>query len=185
MVNTLCLFRMAAEWIHVVGIDWFLAFLQRNVHHTTVAKALRIIAVLLSHPVLQQKFREGTACGGWATGMSDTGGHSPVGKAPLERRPLSIPTLPGYQAMSYLLTAHSHCSHIFVVLLAILLGRNIVEIPMAVTFDLDGLRRAFKLGKDVPVQPVARNAGMKVNTDAAIVLLVILRSFLSEVCIGN
>lgn len=173
---------MASELILILGIDWLLAFLQRNVHHTTVARALRIIAAMLSHPVLQQRFRDGNVSGSWIVGVLESGGQSPVAKTVSEMRPSSIPTLPGYQAMSYLLTAHVHCSHICIVLLTILLGRNIVEIPMAVQLDTDGLHRAFDIPKISPGKAVKRNPGLRVNADAALVLFVVFRSLLSEVC---
>ena len=163
------LHRLASEVMDVLGSDWLLAFMQCNVHHTTVTRALRIVAAMLRHPVLQQRFQDGTMCGNWTVGTNESGKHSPVAKSISEIRPLCIPDL------------RVHCSHIFIILLAVLLGRNIVEIPMTVQLVADGLHRAFDIGKASPSEQSSRIPGVRVNSDMALVLLVILRSLLSEV----
>ena len=175
------LHRLASEVMDVLGSDWLLAFMQCNVHHTTVTRALRIVAAMLRHPVLQQRFQDGTMCGNWTVGTNESGKRSPVAKSISEIRPLCIPDLRGYHALSYLLPPHVHCSHIFIILLAVLLGRNIVEIPMTVQLVADGLHRAFDIGKASPSKQSSRIPGVRVNSDMALVLLVILRSLLSEV----
>jgi hypothetical protein len=172
--------RLASEVMDVLGSDWLLAFMQHNVHHTTVTRALRIVAAMLRHPVLQLRFQDGTMCGNWTIGANEPGKHSPVPKSISEMRPLCIPDLRGYHALSYMLPPHVHCSHIFVILLAVLLGQNIVEIPMTVQLNADELDKIFNFGRASPSKQLSKNPGVRVNSDMALVLLVILRSLLSE-----
>lgn len=51
----------------MLGLDWVLLFLQRQLHPTTVVLGLQLLTVLLSCPTLMQRFREASHNGGWLT----------------------------------------------------------------------------------------------------------------------
>jgi hypothetical protein len=64
MMSFLC-FSFCEELLRILGFDWLLLFMQGNLHGTTVVMTMRILLLLLSNQSAMQKFREGTAGGGW------------------------------------------------------------------------------------------------------------------------
>uniref|UniRef100_A0A183C1L8 Uncharacterized protein n=1 Tax=Globodera pallida TaxID=36090 RepID=A0A183C1L8_GLOPA len=51
--------------VDTLGFGWILAFCGPRVHHGTLFLAMRILANLLRYPSLVNKFRDGSANGGW------------------------------------------------------------------------------------------------------------------------
>lgn len=57
--------QMSEHIARVLGFDWLLSLMSPSVHSGTVYLALRILLSILAHPPLLQKFRDGSANGGW------------------------------------------------------------------------------------------------------------------------
>ncbi len=53
------------EFQRLLGYDWFLLFMQPNVHKTTLIKSCRILFILLLNAQNLYKFKDSSFCGGW------------------------------------------------------------------------------------------------------------------------
>lgn len=58
---------MSEQIVRVLGFDWVLALFSAGVHAGSVVIGLRILLSVLKHEHLLNKFREGSANGGWLT----------------------------------------------------------------------------------------------------------------------
>uniref|UniRef100_A0A914RG74 Uncharacterized protein n=1 Tax=Parascaris equorum TaxID=6256 RepID=A0A914RG74_PAREQ len=59
--------QMSEQIVRVLGFDWVLALFSAGVHAGSVLIGLRILLSVLKHEHLLNKFREGSANGGWLT----------------------------------------------------------------------------------------------------------------------
>ncbi len=53
----------------LLGYDWFLLFMQPNIHRTSQVKACKILFTLLLNPQNLNRFKESTYCGGWLNNL--------------------------------------------------------------------------------------------------------------------
>lgn len=60
-------FRLCDLVVKTLGFDWVLALFTPGAHHATVVLGLRVLLALLKHDHLMQKFKGGSANGGWLT----------------------------------------------------------------------------------------------------------------------
>jgi len=157
-------------------------FLHGNVHQETVNRALRILVQLLSDSTLLQRFHEGDIFGGWVYGFETISPEmckllesSTVNFNPLKR---SVHTpLAGATLLSQLLPSHSQSSQVYLLMVAILLGRTCTDIPFSASFDLETLDSIFQLGNSSQMVQQA-----KICPDAAYVLLAMIRVLIHQVC---
>ena len=155
-------------------------FLHNNIHKETVNRALRILVQLLSDSTLLQKFHEGDIFGGWVHGFETI---SPEMSQLLETstanfnpfKPSMHKPLPGAAVLSVLLPNHSHSSQVYLLMVAILLGRTCTDIPFSANFDLEALDLIFQVGSS------SRMEQAKICPDAAYVLLAMARALVHQV----
>ena len=157
-------------------------FLHGNVHQETVNRALRILVQLLSDSTLLQRFHEGDIFGDWVYGFetispemcklleSSTSNFNPL------KRTMHTP-LPGATLLSQLLPNHSQSSQVYLLMVAILLGRTCNDIPFSANFDLETLDSIFQAGNSSQMVQQA-----KICPDAAYVLLAMIRVLIHQVC---
>ena len=156
-------------------------FLHGNVHQETVNRALRILVQLLSDSTLLQRFQEGDIFGDWVCGFETISPEmckllekSTTNFNPLKRS-MHTP-LPGATLLSQLLPSHSQSSQVYLLMVAILLGRTCTNIPFSASFDLETLDSIFQLGYSSQMIQQA-----KIFPDAASVLLTMTRVLIHQV----
>ena len=172
--------RFAHQIHRALGFDWLMLFLHSNIHKETVNRALRILVQLLSDATLLQKFHEGDIFGGWVHGFETI---SPEMSHLLETsttnfnpfKPSMHKPLPGAAVLSVLLPNHSQSAQVFLLMVAILLGRTCTDIPFSANFDLEALDLIFQVGSS------SRMEQAKICPDAAYVLLAMARALVHQV----
>ena len=154
-------------------------FLHGNVHQETVNHALQILVQLLSDSTLLQRFHEGDIFGDWVYGFetishemcklleSSTSNFNPL------NRTMHTP-LPGATLLSQLLPNLSQSSQVYLLMVAILLGRTCNDILFSANFDLETLDSIFQAGNSLQMA--------KICPDAAYVLLAVIRVLVHQVC---
>ena len=164
-----------------LGFDWLMLFMDASIHSETVTRAVRILIQLLTDPTLRPKFREGDIFGGWVKGfdsissdMSRLLSTSVPHFNPL--RPSTNSQLPGASVLTYLLPNHAHLSHLFLLLVASLLGKASTDIPYSSKFNTETLEDLFSIGDTTNMA-----LQYKIFSDAAFVLLALTRSLLHQV----
>lgn len=127
------------EVVRVLGLDWVLLWTQPNLHPSTVVWGLRILVALCSNPLLLQKFREGSASGGW---LQDTQrlqdkmggllgyqlGTSPGAQKSQEIR-LDAVHVPGFQRLSWQLPYHLEVPEVYFLIMALMMGQPVKLLP--------------------------------------------------------
>lgn len=155
-------------------------FLQANLHTETVVRALRMLVYLLCEPALKQKFRDGDIFGGWVHGfetisiemtklLNESPNFSPLSAS------MKSP-LPGAAVLSQLLPNHIHSSQVFLLMIAILLGRSGSDIPFSANFDLECFDSVFHISSMLQM-----GRPMTLCPDAVHVLLAMTRAILHQV----
>ncbi|XP_029841953.2 WD repeat and FYVE domain-containing protein 3 [Ixodes scapularis] len=176
------------ELARVLGLDWVLLFLQRQLHPTTVVLGLQLLTVLLSCPTLMQRFREASHNGGWLTetdlvlqnrttvllgfnvsAPNNKGGSSQSIKA-------EVYQVPGFQQLQWLMCQHVKVPDINFLLLAMLMGRPVTRIPCGLQFSLDNIW-SFLFG--VPPGQSVMSQG-DINFELVVVLLAMVRVVLNQ-----
>ena len=152
-----------------------------SIHAETVSRAVRILIQLLTDPTLRLKFHDGEIFGGWvqgfdsiSTNMSRLLSTSVPNFNPL--RPSTNSQLAGASVLTYLLPHHAHLSHLFLLLVANLLGKASTDIPYSSQFNTETLEDLFSIGDTTNMAQQ-----YKIFTDAAYVLLALTRSLLHQV----
>ena len=165
-----------------LGFDWLMLFMDASIHAETVSRAVRILIQLLTDSILRVKFHEGDIFGGWVQGfesissdMSQMLSTSVSHFNPL--KPSTNSQLSGASALSYILPHHAHLSHVFLLLVASLLGKSSTDIPFSSQFNTETLEDLFSIGDTTNMAQQ-----FKIFTDAAYVLLALTRSLLHQVC---
>ncbi|XP_064637335.1 WD repeat and FYVE domain-containing protein 3-like isoform X3 [Lineus longissimus] len=214
--------QVCEELLRVLGYDWLLLFMQGHLHSSSVVLATRILLVMLSVPSGLAKFRDGSCGGGW---LCDTesilqsrmgvllagfniGSQIPRG----QKREVNqeVCHIPGFTALQWLLPKHAHVPELYFLLMALLLGQQVKEMPEKVQDALikqvnGGFRSAnfsttcSKLGqKEIPFdldsvwtyifgvpasQPMTGNrkeAKPDICPEATLVILAMIRSMLNQ-----
>uniref|UniRef100_A0AAY5EMX6 DUF4704 domain-containing protein n=1 Tax=Electrophorus electricus TaxID=8005 RepID=A0AAY5EMX6_ELEEL len=132
------------EVFFTLGSDWFLLFLQRQTHSSTVLLVLQLLIHFLSNPAIMAKFKEGVSLGTLVENM----------EMPLEiignlktrfwsHECLSC-TCPGFTVLPKLLLSHISLPQVYGAIAALLLGK--ADLPMA---DMTNGQLHLNLGKQL------------------------------------
>lgn len=166
-----------------LGFDWLMLFMDARIHAETVSTAVRILIQLLTDSNLRLKFHEGEIFGGWVQGfdsissdMSRLLSTSVAYFNPL--KPATNTQLSGACVLTYILPNHAHLSHLFLLLVANLLGKSSTDIPYSSQFNTETLEDVFSIGDTTNMAQQ-----YKIFTDAAYVLLALTRSLLHQVSV--
>ncbi|XP_048248442.1 WD repeat and FYVE domain-containing protein 3-like isoform X1 [Haliotis rufescens] len=183
----------------VLGFDWLLLFLKPHLHQSTVVLALRLLLTMFRNPNNINRFREGSFGGGWlgdtehviknqmATMLGFNLGTASKGH---EREVNSeVCHVPGFLALQWLLPRHTDVSALYFLLMALMLGQHMKDLPADVQVDAQA-RSHGRLNLDavwtvifgVPAsKPVVLLAREKVDLvpDAAFVILSMIRAMLN------
>ena len=177
--HTICSFIYVFN--SALGFDWLMLFMDASIHAETVSRAVRILIQLLTDPTLRVKFHEGDIFGGWVQGFDSISSDMSrlLSRSVSHFNPLKPSTnsqLSGASVMSYILPHHAHVSHLFLLLVASLLGKSSTDIPFSSRFNTETLEDLFSIGDTTNMAH-----HFKIFTDAAYVLLALTRSLLHQV----
>ncbi|KAL5018829.1 hypothetical protein ScPMuIL_004551 [Solemya velum] len=172
-----------------LGYDWLLLFLQGHVHSSTVILILRILITMFQSPVLTQHFREGVPGGGWLSDTKSVLGQQ-VGvmlgfnigtSSKGQKREINkeVTQVPGFTILHWLLPKHNNVPEIYFLLMALLLGQPVRNIPSDVQFNLDAIWTViFGVPTSKPV--LTRDTQMDLCAESALVILSMIRSILNQ-----
>ncbi|VDN90901.1 unnamed protein product [Brugia pahangi] len=173
--------------VKTLGFDWVLALFTSGVHCTTVVLGLRILLALLKHDHLMQKFREGSANGGWLTdadsfvrnraavllGFSVSAYGGNVG-AHVDINP-ELSECSGFIMLEHLLHYHYEKPQCYLAMLALLVGQPVSSITLVDNFSLDLIwSHVFGLSLSSSVSEAV--SGIEVCCEAVIPLLSMVRA---------
>ena len=181
-----------AQAIHsVLGFDWLMLFLHPHIHRETVNRAFRILVQLLSDQNLLNKFRDGTLGCRW---LKEAQGYlfelvpqmnqhfhlkfhsilSP-GKEQGWKELKAFCSLPGFCLLNNLLPKHKESPQVYLLVIALLLGKSVSDVPNNAPFNLESLDSIFQMS--------SKEHKLKVNLcmDAVYILLTITRVLLHPV----
>ncbi|XP_071829084.1 WD repeat and FYVE domain-containing protein 3-like isoform X3 [Apostichopus japonicus] len=170
----------------ILGFDWFLLFLQGHIHSTTVILSLKIlIKTFISNPSCVNKFREGTIGGGWLDNTEPVlhnrmgvvlGFNVGKGSKHNQNREIIVEAsrLPGFTMLQWLLRQHTDVPEVYLMMLALTLGKSVNDIPPNFELDLDSLWKFLFEGSSPH--------DLKINllADAAITILALIREILNQ-----
>ena len=122
--------------VNTLGFGWFLALCEPSIHPGTLFLALRTLVGVLKYPTLMEKFREGSANGGWLTdaeqvtrnraavllGFSVSAHGGAVGSSVDINAQLSH--CGGFAALEVLMASHAERAFAYVAVLALLFGQH-------------------------------------------------------------
>ncbi|XP_019848853.1 PREDICTED: WD repeat and FYVE domain-containing protein 3-like isoform X2 [Amphimedon queenslandica] len=175
--------KFARQVVSTLGFDWFLLFLQPQVHRENVIKLLRmLVLILLSDSKLRKNFTNGDIFGGWLHGMrtvlpdySDEI-HKIIlfSLSPDTRPEVSIP---GPIILSRLLPYHLSSPQTFLLIIGLLLGTPVTEIPYTAPLTIDSLSSIFDISHN---SKSTQRANSRLYPDAVFVLLAMIRLLLHE-----
>ncbi|KAH9494853.1 WD repeat and FYVE domain-containing protein 3, partial [Bulinus truncatus] len=174
-----------------LGFDWLLLFLQTNVHPTTVVLTLRVLLVMFRNNENVRRFRDGSYGGGWMGGTEvllknqmsimlgfDTGSHAGHDREMISSE---VSHVPGFLALQWLLSKHTHVSDVYFLLMALLLGqqnRSIVTEGQKLSVD-SVWTVIFGVPASKPMHLLSRES-VDLCPDAALVLLAMIRQMINE-----
>ncbi|KAM3726430.1 WD repeat and FYVE domain-containing protein [Dirofilaria immitis] len=182
--NNLLLCDLVAK---TLGFDWILALITPGAHYTTVVLGLRILLALLKHSHLMQKFKEGSANGGWLTdadsfvrnraavllGFSVSAYGGNVG-AHVDINP-ELSECGGFIILEHLLYYHSEKPQCYLAMLALLVGQPVSGITLVDNFSLDLIwSHVFGLSLSSSVSEAV--SGIEICCEAVIPLLSMVRA---------
>ena len=154
-----------------------MVFLQADIHLDTVIKALRILVHLLCDRTLFQKFHDGEIFGAWVHGFESISVEmsglltTSTSFNPLRGTQTQMP-LPGAAVLAQYLPHHLQSPQVFLLMIAILLGRPATEIPFSAKFDMETMDTIFQISNSAHLSKI------KLCADAAFVLLAMVRVLL-------
>ena len=148
--------KYCEDVVQVVGFDWILLFVgQGHLHPSTVVWGLKILVTIVSIPSLMDKFRQGTCNGHWLmkseivlqNKMIQALGQTTSSSTRAAKRTVrqDIFSVPGFQSLNWLLPNHVEIPEIYFLLISMVLGKPVKEVPLGTKFDLDTCCR-FILG---------------------------------------
>ncbi|PAV81676.1 hypothetical protein WR25_17284 isoform D [Diploscapter pachys] len=141
--------QMSEHIVRVLGFDWLLSLMSPSVHSGTVYLALRILLSTLAHPPLLQKFRDGSANGGWLAdadsvvrnraavvlGFSVSAHDGTIGSK-VELNP-ELAHCSGFAALEHLMGAHADKPHTYYAMLSLLVGQPIKDLRLCEQLSVD------------------------------------------------
>ncbi|XP_023930684.1 WD repeat and FYVE domain-containing protein 3 [Lingula anatina] len=183
--------QVSDEIQRVLGFDWLMLFLQGNLHPTTVVLAFKILVVMLGNATSLQRFREGLLAGGW---LHDTeavlenrlgvllGFNVGSGKMKTEKREINTDVchIHGFTLLQGLLPKHCYIPELYLMLMSLLLGQPVKELPLDIQFDIDSVW-TYIFG--VPAsQPAAslKNHKTEFCPEAAFCILAMVRAIFNQ-----
>ncbi|XP_026707231.1 WD repeat- and FYVE domain-containing protein 4 [Athene cunicularia] len=128
------------ETFLVLGPDWFLLFMQRYLHSSTVVLGIKLLLCFLHNRLLLNKFKEGIVAGCWLENSS-------AGLNILMDNLKAHPPMPdngsflifGFSVLQRCLTDHIHIPEIYLLLAGLLLATPQSEPPEAAKKDLESM----------------------------------------------
>jgi hypothetical protein len=183
--------KYCEDVVQVVGYDWMQLFLQGHLHSTTVVWGLRILMTLISIPNLLEKFRLGTCNGHWliksevvlqnkmvqALGMNTSTTASKVTRRGIRQ---DIFNVPGFQLLNWLMPCHVEIPEAYFLLVAMVLGQPVRNLPENPKFDLDSVW-CYIFGTSASECTQSDIAGkVKLSGDAMITVLSMVRTMLNS-----
>ena len=187
-------FCRVAYAIHsVLGFDWLMLFLHPHIHRETVNRAFRILVQLLSDQGLLSKFRDGNLGCRW---LKEAQGYlfelvpqmnqhfhlkfhsilSP-GREQGWKELKSFCSLPGFCLLNNLLPKHKDSPQVYLLVIALLLGKPVSDVPNNAPFDLESLDSVFQMSS------MEHKGKMNICMDAVYILLTITRVLLHPVSV--
>ena len=160
-------------------------FMQAAIHIDTVVRALRILVQLLHDTFLSSKFHEGEIFGGWVVGFGGVSDEmtkmikdATTHFSPLIELQKSNPQLPlsGAAVLANLLPHHANSAQVYLLMVAVLLGRTCMDIPFSASFDMETLDQVFSISN---AEQWSHHT--KITGEAAYVLLAVTRTLLHQV----
>uniref|UniRef100_A0A1I7VIR8 WD repeat and FYVE domain-containing protein 3 n=1 Tax=Loa loa TaxID=7209 RepID=A0A1I7VIR8_LOALO len=173
--------------VKTLGFDWVLALFTPGAHCTTIVLGLRILLALLKHDHLMQKFKEGSANGGWLTdadsfvrnraavllGFSVSAYGGNVG-AHVDINP-ELSECSGFIMLEHLLYYHYEKPQCYLAMLALLVGQPVSNITLVDNFSLDLIwSHVFGLSLSSSVSEAV--SGIEICCEAVIPLLSMVRA---------
>eukprot|EP00094_Tigriopus_californicus_P005213 TCALIF_05026-PB protein Name:"Similar to WDFY3 WD repeat and FYVE domain-containing protein 3 (Homo sapiens)" AED:0.04 eAED:0.04 QI:7/0.93/0.68/1/1/1/16/134/3650 len=181
--------KYCEDVVQVVGFDWVQLFLQGHLHSTTVIWGLRILMTLLSIPSLLEKFRCGTCNGHWLiksevvlqNKMVQALGQNSTTSSKVTRRGIrqDIFKLPGFQLFNWLMPNHIEIPETYFLIIAMVLGQPVKNLPKAVQFDLESVWN-YVFGTSATESSYSDIADkINLSADAMITILCMVRTMLN------
>ncbi|KAL4240237.1 WD repeat and FYVE domain-containing protein 3 [Mactra antiquata] len=178
------------ELLKHLGFDWVLMFLQSHIHSTTVIRAMQILLVMFKSQSVVGKFREGICGGSWLkdtdmiikqhSGATMLGFNLHSGHQS-ESREVNhdVCHVPGFTVLQWLLPKHNNVPEVYFLLMAMLLGQQLNQIPQDTQLNLDSILNLV-FGSVLSKQTsISRERDIQLCADAAIILLTMIRSMLN------
>eukprot|EP00062_Callorhinchus_milii_P018807 gi/632972759/ref/XP_007902817.1/ PREDICTED: WD repeat- and FYVE domain-containing protein 4 [Callorhinchus milii] len=170
-----------------LGSDWFLLFLQVNLHPATVILGSKLLLHFLCNPALLAKFRDSMAANAW---LENSAAECNVLMDNLKSRPQapsqSSGLIPGLEMVQMFLSHHIDIPCLYALLAALFLRKSLDEVPVdsksSLKAMLTELMESARLGKHEG--PVTSQAQAGLCIEAALVLLAMVRTILSEPIAG-
>ncbi|XP_035387227.1 WD repeat- and FYVE domain-containing protein 4 isoform X2 [Electrophorus electricus] len=178
--DTPLLNNIQEEVFFTLGSDWFLLFLQRQTHSSTVLLVLQLLIHFLSNPAIMAKFKEGVSLGTLVENM----------EMPLEiignlktrfwsHECLSC-TCPGFTVLPKLLLSHISLPQVYGAIAALLLGK--ADLPMADMtngqVDIDSMLQSV-------IDSSTNQQRVQLCTEAACVLIELVKMIICKPVTGS
>eukprot|EP00095_Tigriopus_kingsejongensis_P009945 maker-scaffold981_size73921-snap-gene-0.19 protein:Tk09945 transcript:maker-scaffold981_size73921-snap-gene-0.19-mRNA-1 annotation:"low quality protein: wd repeat and fyve domain-containing protein 3" len=181
--------KYCEDVVQVVGFDWVQLFLQGHLHATTVIWSLRILMTLISIPNLLEKFRLGHCNGHWLiksevvlqNKMVQALGQSSTTSSKVTRRGIrpDMFKVPGFQLFNWLMPNHIEIPETYFLIIAMVLGQPVKNLPQAVDFDLDSVWN-YIFGTTASASNYSDIADkINLSSDAMITILCMVRTMLN------
>ncbi|XP_047207420.1 WD repeat- and FYVE domain-containing protein 4 isoform X3 [Girardinichthys multiradiatus] len=162
-----------------LGGDWFLLFLQANLHPSTLKLGLVLLTQFLSDPGQQRAFREGVIPGTLIEGIEEPFVIMDNLRAqPWSQECLST-TCPGFDVLQELLVRHTHLPQVYASLSALLLGRNTNHTTEGEVNLDDALQSLIESQNEAPAQQLCLEAA---TTFLELVKVIISQPFSADKC---
>ncbi|XP_070696577.1 WD repeat- and FYVE domain-containing protein 4 [Pempheris klunzingeri] len=157
-----------------LGSDWFLLFLQRHLHLSTVKLGLVLLTHFLSCPSQQSSFREGVLPATLIEGMEEPFAVMDNLRANSWSYECSSTTCPGFDVLQGMLIRHSHLPQVYEALAALLLQRRASHTAEGKVHLDDVMQSLIDSEIDTPAQQLCE--------EAATMLLELVKVFITQPC---
>ncbi|XP_074647224.1 WD repeat and FYVE domain-containing protein 3-like [Tubulanus polymorphus] len=175
----------------VLGFDWLMLYMQGHLHQSTVVLAMRVLVIMLSSNGAIQKFRDGIQAGGWLAetdavlqqrmGVFLSGVNTSNAKTQNREINLEVCHIPGFTALQWLLPKHANVPELYFLLMALLLGQPVKELPDNIQFDLDSVWTfIFGVPASQTMSSARKDVKPEICPEAALVILAMIRAMLNQ-----